>query len=49
MTVRKQKSGKWLFEKYLEGGRRVCKTFVAIAEKGVITEQEFNDFKAKLI
>lgn len=32
MTVRKQSNGKWLFEKYLEGGRRIRKTFATKGE-----------------
>ena len=43
MSVRKQKSGKWLFEKYLEGGRRIRKTFAtkgeALAYESYIEEQ----------
>ncbi|OCG19159.1 hypothetical protein [Gilliamella sp. App4-10] len=32
MSIRKQNSGKWLFEKYLEGGRHVRKTFATKGE-----------------
>ena len=32
MSIRKQKNGKWLFEKYLENGRRIRKTFVTKGE-----------------
>ena len=43
MSVRKQSSGKWLFEKYLEGGRRIRKTFAtkgeALAYENYINEQ----------
>lgn len=43
MTVRKQSSGKWLFEKYLDGGRRIRKTFgtksEALAYENYIDEQ----------
>ena len=43
MTVRKLKSGKWLFEKYLDGGRRVRKTFAtkgeALAYENYLEEQ----------
>ncbi|WP_392565169.1 tyrosine-type recombinase/integrase [Utexia brackfieldae] len=43
MTVRKQKSGKWLFEKYLDGGRRIRKTFAtkgeALAYENYLEEQ----------
>ncbi|MCO6557708.1 MAG: tyrosine-type recombinase/integrase [Gilliamella sp.] len=43
MTVRKQSNGKWLFEKYLEGGRRVRKTFAtkgeALAYESYLKEQ----------
>ncbi|OCG08774.1 integrase [Gilliamella sp. wkB178] len=43
MTVRKQSNGKWLFEKYLEGGRRIRKTFgtkgEALAYENYIEEQ----------
>ncbi|OCG20550.1 phage integrase [Gilliamella sp. App4-10] len=43
MSVRKQSNGKWLFEKYLEGGRRIRKTFTtkgeALAYEAYIEEQ----------
>lgn len=43
MAVRKQKSGKWMFEKYLDGGRRVRKTFStegeALAYESYLEEQ----------
>lgn len=43
MSIRKQKNGKWLFEKYLENGRRIRKTFVtkgeAAAYENYIDEQ----------
>lgn len=43
MSVRKQSSGKWMFEKYLEGGRRIRKTFAtkgeALAYESYIEEQ----------
>ena len=43
MTVRKQSNGKWLFEKYLEGSRRIRKTFAtkgeALAYERYIEEQ----------
>ncbi|OTQ34261.1 phage integrase [Gilliamella apis] len=43
MTVRKQTNGKWLFEKYLEGGRRVRKIFAtkgeALAYENYLEEQ----------
>ena len=43
MSVRKQANGKWLFEKYLDGGRRVRKLFTtkgeALAYEGYIEEQ----------
>lgn len=43
MSVRKQSNGKWLFEKYLEGGRRIRKTFTtkgeALAYENYIDEQ----------
>lgn len=43
MSVRKQTGGKWLFEKYLEGGRRIRKTFAtkgeALAYESYIEEQ----------
>ena len=43
MSVRKQSNGKWLFEKYLEGGRRIRKTFAtkgeAVAYESYIEEQ----------
>lgn len=43
MTVRKQSNGKWLFEKYLDGGRRIRKTFgtkgEALAYENYIDEQ----------
>lgn len=43
MTVRKQSNGKWLFEKYLDGGRRIRKTFAtkgeAVAYENYIDEQ----------
>lgn len=43
MTVRKDKKGKWLFEKYLDGGRRIRKTFgtkgEALAYENYIDEQ----------
>lgn len=32
MTVRRQTNGKWLFEKYLDGSRRVRKTFATKGE-----------------
>ena len=43
MSVRKQTNGKWLFEKYLDGGRRVRKTFAtkgeALAYENYLEEQ----------
>ena len=43
MTVRKKANGKWLFEKYLEGGRRIRKTFAtegeALAYENYLEEQ----------
>ena len=43
MSIRKQKNGKWLFEKYLENGRRIRKTFVtkgeALAYESYLEEQ----------
>lgn len=43
MTIRKQSNGKWLFEKYLEGGRRIRKTFAtkgeALAYENYLEEQ----------
>lgn len=43
MSVRKQSGGKWLFEKYLDGGRRIRKTFgtkgEALAYENYIAEQ----------
>jgi len=43
MTIRKKKSGKWLFEKYLDGGRRIRKTFAtkgeALAYESYLEEQ----------
>lgn len=43
MSVRKQSGGKWLFEKYLDGGRRIRKTFgtkgEALAYENYIDEQ----------
>ena len=43
MSVRKNKSGKWLFEKYLDGGRRIRKIFatkdVALAYENYLEEQ----------
>lgn len=43
MAIRKQKTGKWLFEKYLEGGRRIRKTFAtkgeALAYESYLEEQ----------
>lgn len=43
MSVRKQSNGKWMFEKYLEGGRRIRKTFAtkgeALAYESYIEEQ----------
>lgn len=43
MTVRKQSNGKWLFEKYLDCGRRIRKTFAtkheALAYENYIEEQ----------
>lgn len=43
MAIRKQQSGKWLFEKYLEGGRRVRKIFAtkgeALAYENYLEEQ----------
>lgn len=43
MSIRKDKNGKWLFEKYLEGGRRIRKTFAtkgeALAYENYIEEQ----------
>lgn len=32
MSIRKQKNGKWLFEKYLEDGLCIRKTFVTKGE-----------------
>lgn len=32
MSVRKQFNGKWLFEKYLEGGRAIRKAFATKVE-----------------
>lgn len=32
MSIRKQKNGKWLFEKYLEDGWCIRKTFVTKGE-----------------
>nr|WP_244893574.1 hypothetical protein [Gilliamella apicola] len=32
MSVRKQLNGKWLFEKYLSGGRRIRKNFATKGE-----------------
>ncbi|WP_085247411.1 phage integrase [Gilliamella mensalis] len=43
MSIRKQNNGKWLFEKYLESGRRIRKTFTtkgeALAYQAYIDEQ----------
>lgn len=43
MTIRKNSNGKWLFEKYLDGGRRIRKTFAtkgeAVAYENYIDEQ----------
>jgi hypothetical protein len=43
MSVRKQHSGKWLFEKYFDGGRRIRKTFAtkseALAYENYLEEQ----------
>ena len=43
MSVRKLSNGKWLFEKYLDGGRRIRKTFTtkgeALAYENYIDEQ----------
>lgn len=43
MAIRKQPNNKWLFEKYLDGGRRVRKTFAtkgeALAYENYIDEQ----------
>lgn len=43
MSIRKQKSGKWLFEKYLDGGRRIRKAFAtkgeALAYESYLEEQ----------
>lgn len=43
MSIRKNSNGKWLFEKYLEGGRRIRKTFAtkgeALAYENYIDEQ----------
>lgn len=43
MSIRKQTNGKWLLEKYLDGGRRVRKTFTtkgeALAYENYIEEQ----------
>lgn len=43
MSIRKQTNGKWLFEKYLDGGRRIRKSFTtkgeALAYESYIEEQ----------